>query len=709
MSIASADLPTRLPALRQELALHAGPADSNGVPTWTLHDPSDNRFFQLSWPAFEILVRWPLGNAQALLAAIEQETTLQVGEEDIADLLAFLTHHNLLAASSAQDSTRLAHVAAASRMSNAMWLLKHYLFFRVPLVRPMPFLRAVLPHISWFFTPTFWRVMLGVALLGLYFVSQQWDSFTGTFAAYSGWQGLLGIGVALSVAKVAHELGHAFTAYRHGCRVPHMGAAFLVMVPVLYTDTNEAWKLQSRRQRLQIGVAGMAAEVALAACATLLWNFLPDGALRAGVFLLATSTWLITLAINTSPFMRFDGYFLLSDLLDMPNLHERTFALARWRMREWLFAWGDEAPEAFSPNRQRFLIAFAYAIWIYRLVLFLGIAFLVYHLFFKALGIVLLGVELGWFIAYPIVREIAVWWRRRHELQWNRSTRRSSVLALFFIAIVIIPWPRGESAPAVLGAVQAQWLYAPAAAQVSKVHAVVGQTVKAGDTLVELDSPELRNQLGIAEARERQLRWQVQQQSFNEQTQQRGATVQQTLDAARTEVAGLQSLTDQLQLRANFDGKVVADNPALQPGAWIPRGEKIMQIANPRGIKVDAYVDEQAFAQIRSGASARFVADQPGLPHISCAVEDLDRIALGDLEQVALTSPYGGPIAAKRGNDGYIVPLEATFRVRLNRCDGMPGTQTEIIGSAIIGNSHQSFLGEWLRRIFAAVQREGGL
>ncbi len=470
-----------LPPLRQELALHAGPADSNGVPTWTLHDPTDNRFFQLTWPAFEILARWSLGSVQALLASIQRETTLQVGEGEVFELLGFLTQHNLLAARNAQDSARLAHMAAASHMSNTMWLLKHYLFFRVPLVRPMPFLRAVLPHIRWLFTPTFWRVMLGIALLGLYFVSQQWDSFTGTFAAYSGWQGLLGIGVALSIAKVAHELGHAFTAYRHGCRVPHMGVAFLVMVPVLYTDTNEAWKLPSRRQRLQIGVAGMAAEIALAACATLLWNFLPDGALRAGVFLLATSTWLVTLAINTSPFMRFDGYFILSDLLDMPNLHERTFALARWHMREWLFGWGDGAPETFPPGRQRFLIFFAYATWIYRLVLFLGIAFLVYHLFFKALGVVLLAVELGWFIAYPILREIKVWWLRRHELKWNRNTRRSFALTLLLLAIVMIPWPRGESAPAVLGAAQAQWLYAPAAAQVRAVHAVAGQVVHAGD------------------------------------------------------------------------------------------------------------------------------------------------------------------------------------------------------------------------------------
>ena len=96
----------------------------------------------------------------------------------------------------------------------------------------------------------------------------------------------------LLFSVVLHEMGHALTARHFGCRVPAMGVAFLVMVPVLYTDTNDAWKLQSRRARLLIGAAGMLAELTLAVWATLLWCFLPDGPLRAGVFLLASTTWI---------------------------------------------------------------------------------------------------------------------------------------------------------------------------------------------------------------------------------------------------------------------------------------------------------------------------------------------------------------------------------------------------------------------------------
>lgn len=710
-----------LPPLRQELAIHPGPTDADGVPSWTLHDPVDNRFFQIGWPAFEILSRWSLREAAAVLAAVRRDTTLEVSQADIEAVYAFLRHHHLLVARSPEDTGRLAHYAAATRTGHAMWLLKHYLFFRIPLVRPMPFLRAVLPRIGWVFTPQFWWAMLGVGALGLYLVAQQWDGFMHQFSGYSSWQGVLAIGLALSVAKVAHELGHAFTAYRHGCRVPNMGVAFMVMVPMLYTDTNEAWKLPSRRARLFISSAGMAAELALAACATLLWNFLPDGPVRAGVFLLATSTWLVTLAINLSPFMRFDGYFLMCDWLEVPNLHERSFALGRWRLREWLFGWGEPPPETFAPRRQRGLVAFAYAVWIYRLVLFLGIAFLVYSLFFKALGILLLAVELGWFIARPVQKEVAVWWAQRTRMRLNRQAVRSAGLVAVALLAVLVPWPRGVEAPAVLGARQAQWLYAPAPAQVQGqtqtqtqvggqgVQLAVHQHVKAEQVLLTLDSSDLRRQLGLAQAREQQLRWQLEQQPFSERLQQSGAGLQQRLDGAREEVAGLVALNQQLQLRASFDGTVVSLNPAVQPGAWVVRGERLVQVAAPEGVKVDAYVEEAFLPRIKPGAPARFIADEPDVPRVDCEVQSVDRIALPSVEHLALTSPYGGPIPAKLDANGVAQPHDARFRVRLHKCTGLPGTTRERTGSAVIGNAHQSFAGQWLRQLAAVLHREGGL
>src|SRR3569832_322813 len=179
------------------------------------------------------------------------------------------------------------------------------------------------------------------------------------------WQGLLSYALALICIKFLLELGHAYTAKRYGGRVPTMGVAFLVLFPVAYTDVNEVWKLPEKRQRIAVSGAGIITELVIAAWATLAWTLLPDGSFKNAAFLLATTTWVSTIMINGSPFMRFDGYFLLSDWLNMPNLHARTFALARWRLREWLFGLGEPKPEVIGIRRERGIILYGWITWTY--------------------------------------------------------------------------------------------------------------------------------------------------------------------------------------------------------------------------------------------------------------------------------------------------------------------------------------------------------
>lgn len=702
-----------LPPLRQDLALHAGPASADGAPTWTLHDPAANRFYELRWAAFEVLSRWSLGSVAKVLDAVRRETTLQVSEADMAGLLRMLQHNHLLLARSAQDSEYLQRTRASGRTSAWRWLVKNYLFFRLPLVRPMPWLQRMAPRVAWAYHPAFWLAVAATAALGLALASRRWDEFTHTFASYTTWSGALAVGVALSVAKVLHELGHAFTAQRYGCRVPTMGVAFLVLWPVLYTDTNEAWKLSSRRQRLAIGAAGMLSEIALAAVATLAWALLPEtpewGPVRAGAFLLATTTWLLTLAINASPFMRFDGYFLLADALNLPNLHERSFALGRWWLRERLFGWGDAVPEVFAPTRQRFLIAFAFATWLYRLVLFIGIALLVYHLFFKALGLLMMAVELGWFIAAPVRREWKVWWSRRGSMRWNRATRRLALLLSVVAVVVLWPWQGDVRVPAVLGAQQAQGLYAPHAAQLAGALPPVGRQLRVGEPLVSLRSPELSARLELARAREQQLQWQVTQQPFDARLMEAGPALRSRWNAAREEVEGLQRELKRLDLTMPFDGAVAETSEEAMAGGWVMAGEKLLLVVGPQGVKVDAYLDESSLQRLDAAAGAVFIADRPEHGRVHCSQATVDAVQLGQLESGAMTlaSPFGGPIAAQRQGDGRVVPLQPTFRVRLSGCDANKAARSEITGVAVLQAERMSLAQEGARRLAALWRREG--
>ena len=284
-----------------------------------------------------------------------------------------------------------------------------------------------LPYAKWFASKTFGVLTIGAMVLGFTQVARRWDVFSASLVDNFNFEGLLAYAVALIVVKLLHELGHAFTAKYYGCRVPAMGVAFLVMWPVAYTDTNESWRLTDRFQRLRVASAGIATELIIAIWSTLAWGVLPEGSLQSTAFVLATTSWIATLAINASPFMRFDGYFILMDALDMPNLHGRSFDLARWKLREWLFGLNDEPPEYFSQTKQAALIAFAWAVWIYRLILFLGIAVLVYHFFIKLVGIFLFLVEIVWFVAKPLWSELVVWRQLWPRIQQQSKMRQSAL------------------------------------------------------------------------------------------------------------------------------------------------------------------------------------------------------------------------------------------------------------------------------------------
>jgi putative peptide zinc metalloprotease protein len=443
--------------------------------------------------------------------------------------------------------------------------------------------------------------------------------------------------------------------------------------------------------------------------ATVAWSFLPDGPLRAGVFLLATSTWIVTLGINASPFMRFDGYFLLSDWLDMPNLHNRAFALTRWWLRRHLFGWDDPQPEHFTPSRKHFLIAFSLVTWIYRLVVFLGIAFLVYHISFKLLGIFLLMIELGWFITLPIVSELNVWWKNREAMHWNRNTRRSVAIFVFLLAIVLVPWRSDVRAPAVLGATEAQGLYAVGAARVTSAPLPVGSQVIAGQVLVQLESLDLRYHLEQEQARERLLHWELEQQPFDPQLQQEGNALRERWIEAAASVKGLQEQAEQLIVRAPFAGRIAEANENLVPGAWVAQKEKLFEVIGPHGSKAEAYVNEAALPQLQVGSNATFVADGAGMPSADCRVGTIDHVNVSTLDSLSLSSIYGGAIPVQKDKQGALVPTEAWYRVHLENCDNaIVSPARELRGVMHLRGKWNSIASGYIRRTITVVQREMG-
>ena len=240
-----------LPPLRDELDLLPGPRLADGQPSWTLHDPVRHQYFRIDWLTFEILCRWSLGNPEAIAQSIATRTTLHPSADDVQQVLSFLTHNQLVHLRGPGSAQRLAQHLQARQGTPLKQLLHHYLFFRVPLLRPDAWLQRWVGPVRAVVASRGFALATALAFLtSLILVARSWDSFMTTLVNTFNLEGLAAYGVALIGVKLLHELGHAFTARHHGCRVPAMGVAFLVLWPMAYTDTTETWRLTDRFKRL---------------------------------------------------------------------------------------------------------------------------------------------------------------------------------------------------------------------------------------------------------------------------------------------------------------------------------------------------------------------------------------------------------------------------------------------------------------------------
>jgi putative peptide zinc metalloprotease protein len=701
---AAPDVPSLppLPPLREDLVLFPSSDHVDGSPSWVVQDPVRNKFARIGWLEFELLSHWQ-DDPVAVATEVARSTTLRPSVEDVLAFAGFLQSQGFVRLERARDLAQARAVPRKPGLTDWHWWLHNYLFFRIPLVRPDKWLQWLAPRLDWLFSPAFLLLLAGAGLLGGVLALRQGELFLRTFVDSFTLSGFVSFAIALMLAKTLHELGHAVVATRHGVRVAHMGVAFLVLWPMLYTDTSESWRLRNHRHRLRIAAAGIAVEMALAGVSLLGWALTAPGPLRSAFFYLATTSLVMTLALNSSPFMRFDGYYVVSDALDMPNLHDRAGAMARTWLRRTLLGWRDAWPEDVPRERRGAMIAFALGTWCYRLVLFLGIAIAVYLMFFKLLGIFLFAVEITWFIARPVWSELKVWIKRRSESQRGRA--RLVLLMLFMaLGLLAFPWAHDIHAPAQLRA-EFRTVYSPLASRIVALRAP--GDVRAGEPVVVLDSPKLRNdaeraRINVIAARAQLHTAAADAEQRRDQIGRLDETVQ--LYQAESQAAG-QELA-RLRLSPGFDARWTDVEPTLAVGSWVRPQDPIGTLVDLRRWLVEAWVTERDVQYLRAGAKGRFhAANGLDAPQV-VTVQQVDTVRVSELPHPALSSEHGGPIPATTEGRA-IVPKEGLYLVRL-QVEGAPTQARWASGRVTLEGARHSLLWDGVRYAISVLIRESG-
>ena len=698
---------TKVPLLREELRLIPAANNADGSPAWMIQDPINNKFYRIGWLDFELLLRWQMLDVASIVADMNNETTLDADEDNVTDLIGFLAQNKLLQASNAEAVNRFISENNSRKQSAIAWLVHHYLFFRIPLIRPQILLAKILPYLRWLFSPLTALTVLGITLTGLFLVARQWDTFSTTFIDQLTIAGFLSYSAALLFSKCLHEFGHAITATRYGVRVGHMGVALLVMLPLPYTDTSESWKLADNKQRLHIAAAGIITELALAGIATLAWSLADDGPIKSALFFLATTSWLLTLAVNASPFMRFDGYFITSDLLDFPNLHERAGAMAKTWLRRTVLGVQDAWPEEFKPKKRRLLIVFSSITWLYRMTVFLGIAWLVYYLFFKVLGILLFLVEIGWFVVLPIWRELSYWAKRRSEIKLNRILLG---LGLFggLIALGCIPWQTSVKGTGWIHATRQHQVFTPTAGKLAAMIDLGANqkvNVQQGQRMFTLTSPDIAlnalKSLGMAQARAAELKGL----SGMDDGESKRANLENQQAQFNAEVKLYKDELSRMDLTAPFAGVLQDADENLTLGTWVQPKQPLAILIDPQSWAADVLVEESEINRIKLGDSAHVYLSNAAFTVLKGTVTAIDTAKLGALPHPMLDAQHGGKIATLPGDKS--IPTQGYYKVRV-RFNAQPNLQKMVVANVKIETEAKAWLPAVFERVAALFVRESG-
>jgi putative peptide zinc metalloprotease protein len=697
-----------IPYLRQDLEIFRGNSREDGSPAWLLYDAVRNKYFTVGLTAFRLIKNWRGGeDIQNFEKKINSQGIETTGDE-IKSFIGFLQQNNLIIQPQGQGVPYLMQQKNSLKKSWIMNLIHSYLFFKIPLFTPDEWLGRTLHKVKFLGSKKIRNIIYILGFIGLFFVIQQFENFTKTFLYFFSFKGLMIYFVTLVFVKCLHELGHAYIAKYHGCRVSAIGIAFLVFFPFLYTDTTDAWRLRNHKDRLLINFAGILTELHLALIATFVWGILPEGGLKSAAFFIATTSWISSIAINVSPFMRFDGYYVFSDWLKAENLQPRSFALAKWKVRETLFGFNHKPPEEISPSRRWTFIIYAWSTWVYRFFLFIGIALLVYYFAFKVLGIILFAIEIYWFIMLPIIKEMKQWWMMRSEMKLNKQTFRTVCILIITLMVLFLPWKSSMKIPAVYISEKYSKIYSPYPAKIKSVFITKDQEVEAGQNLIELYSPGLDQEINSIRRKILLTKTKINRMSGTSGNMDEYLTYNQRLIALQSELSGLTKTKEKLVIKAPNKGKV-KDLVSLSNEMWVSNLDQLLGIVHYGTGNVKAFIREEQIDRFQENTPAVFIPNDGDHKKIHLISNKLDLSSVNNLPYVALASIHNGPIAIRNFTSGeYQYRPETAHYVADFKLVNESRIKFELPGYVHVeGNRYSPFV-RFFRNVFSVLIRESG-
>lgn len=587
-------------------------------------------------------------------------------QDEVIQLLHQLHAADVLAADALPDVREA--IERKRRQRRTQWLRQfgNPMALRIPLWDPQRFLDASWPWVRWLFGPVGLLLWVGVVGAALVQAAQHWSELNENLAdRVLALENLAWLWLSYPFIKACHELGHAWALKRGGGEVHEMGLMFLVFSPVPYVDATAAAAFRGKWSRIGVSAAGILVELFLAAIALFVWLAAEPGAVRAIAFNVMLIGGVSTVLFNANPLLRFDGYFMLVDLIEIPNLAQRSNQYLAWLCKRHLFGTEHLVSPGHTPGERAWMLAYAPVAWCYRLGVMLGIALFIASEYFF-IGVIMASWSVVQMLVLPLAKG-AFYVLRNGEIDRHRrravTTTAAATLALAVWA-GLVPMPYWTTVEGVVWVPANAEVRAATGGFVQRLLVAPGSAVTAGEPLLALDDRELETELATRQARVEQLRVQLGGETFSDRL--KAELTRQELRAEEAALARVAHRVDGLVALAGRGGQWVVPSAADQDGRFYPQGALLGYVVSGALDTVRVVVAQEDVDLVRQDTRAIGVklADRP----LQTFRARLAREVPGGSDRLptkALTLDGGGRFATDPRDTEGLKTLARTFQFDL--------------------------------------------
>lgn len=571
------------------------------------------------------------------------DDTLSQGR--IIEILGQLHGADVLQGEGVPDIAEMVERGEKQRWKKAAKSVMNPLAIRLPLIDPEGFLRVTMPLVRPFFSVFGLLLYLGLLGYGITLAATHWDELTANVLdRVLSTENIVLLLLVYPLVKAIHELGHAYAITRWGGEVHEIGIMFLVFMPVPYVDASDSLSFPSKWRRAFVAGAGILVEIGLAAIAMIVWVNAESGLVSAFAFNVMLIGGVSTLFFNGNPLLRFDGYYVLSDVLEIPNLGQRSNRYIGYLIQKHMLGIDDAKNPATAPGEAGWFVFYALAAFAYRIFITVVIVLLVSSMFFS-LGILLaiwsvllmFGVPLAkhvWFLfTSPKLRR-----RRGRALAIVGGTVGAAAAALLFV-----PLPYSTVSEGVLWVPGEAAVHAGTDGVVEEILVAQGEAVAPGTPLVRMTDPLLDSRVDLLEVTVEELARRRDALMFDDPAAAR--IVERELEHAEADLALARERLAALEVRAATGGRVAMPRTTDLPGRFVPKGALLGYVSDPEEPLVRAVVDERDSDLVRQAEriDVRFASDPATVwpARVEREIPALD----AQLPSLALATTGGGRIA----------------------------------------------------------------